>query len=120
VDLVDARYGALGVLGPSGGLSRFIHVRLDEATGPEGIVAGREGSARSGQRELLSGATEDDALRLIAQRILELVRADTTIIVLGPDGSDRAFPVRAQCGYEETSLLGPGDPYGDVRPAHRR
>ena len=28
VDLVDARYGALGVLGPTGGISRFIHVGL--------------------------------------------------------------------------------------------
>ena len=32
VDLVDARYGALGVLGPTGGISRFIYVGLDEAT----------------------------------------------------------------------------------------
>lgn len=31
VDLVDARYGALGVLAPDGGISRFIHVGLDEA-----------------------------------------------------------------------------------------
>lgn len=29
-DLVDARYGALGVLGAGGGLSRFLHVGLDE------------------------------------------------------------------------------------------
>jgi signal transduction histidine kinase len=32
VDLVDARYGALGVLGAGGGLSRFIHVGIDEQT----------------------------------------------------------------------------------------
>jgi hypothetical protein len=32
VDLVDARYGALGVLGPTGGISRFIYVGLDEVT----------------------------------------------------------------------------------------
>ena len=32
VDLVDARYGALGVLGPTGGISRFIYVGLDEET----------------------------------------------------------------------------------------
>ena len=32
VDLVDARYGALGVLGPTGGISRFIYVGLDEPT----------------------------------------------------------------------------------------
>ena len=32
VDLVDARYGALGVLGPTGGISRFVYVGLDEET----------------------------------------------------------------------------------------
>src|SRR5436189_1080665 len=32
VDLVQARYGALGVLGRHGGLSQFIHVGIDEAT----------------------------------------------------------------------------------------
>lgn len=205
VDLVDARYGALGVLAPNGGLSRFIHVGMDDATRarmgalPEGkgllgelIIGERslrladlrthdasvgfpphhppmrsflgvpirmrdalfgnlyltekngggeftpddeivvealaaaagiavqnaelfeQGQLRqrwleaSGeiQRELLSGATEDDALGLIARRTLELVGADTTVIVLGPDASDGAFPVRAQSGYEETSLLG--------------
>ncbi|MHA6782132.1 GAF domain-containing protein [Pseudonocardia saturnea] len=205
VDLVDARYGALGVLGPSGGLARFIHVGLDEATRdrmgslPEGkgllgeliigeralrladlrthdasvgfpphhppmrsflgvpvrmrdalfgnlYLTGKNGggeftpddevvvealAAAAGiavqnaelfeqgqlrqrwleasaeiQRELLSGATEDDALQLIAQRTLELARADTTVIVLGPEGPERAFTVRAQCGYEQTSLVG--------------
>jgi GAF domain-containing protein len=32
VDLVDARYGALSVLAPSGGISRFIYIGLDERT----------------------------------------------------------------------------------------
>jgi signal transduction histidine kinase len=32
IRLVDARYGALGVLGPSGGISRFIYVGIDEET----------------------------------------------------------------------------------------
>ena len=31
-DLVDARYAALGVLGPDGGLAEFVHVGVDEAT----------------------------------------------------------------------------------------
>jgi GAF domain-containing protein len=31
-DLVDARYGALGVLAPGWGISRFLHVGLDEET----------------------------------------------------------------------------------------
>jgi signal transduction histidine kinase len=30
--LVDARYGALGVIAPTGGLERFIHVGVDEVT----------------------------------------------------------------------------------------
>ena len=32
VDLVDARYGALGVLAPDGRISRFVHVGIDEET----------------------------------------------------------------------------------------
>ncbi|SHG85260.1 sensor histidine kinase [Streptoalloteichus hindustanus] len=31
-ELVDARYGALGVLGAGGGISRFVHVGIDEET----------------------------------------------------------------------------------------
>jgi GAF domain-containing protein len=32
VNLVDARYGALGVLAPDGSIARFIHVGLDAET----------------------------------------------------------------------------------------
>ena len=32
VDLVDARYGALGVLAPNGRISRFVHVGIDDET----------------------------------------------------------------------------------------
>ena len=32
VDLVDATYGALGVLGPDGHLTEFVHVGIDQAT----------------------------------------------------------------------------------------
>ncbi|MCU0300639.1 MAG: GAF domain-containing protein [Candidatus Nanopelagicales bacterium] len=32
VDLVDAEYGALGVLGPDGRLTEFVHVGIDQAT----------------------------------------------------------------------------------------
>ncbi len=32
VDLVDAEYGALGVLGPEGRLTEFVHVGIDQAT----------------------------------------------------------------------------------------
>jgi two-component system sensor histidine kinase DevS len=32
VDLVDASYGALGVLGPDGELTQFVHVGIDQAT----------------------------------------------------------------------------------------
>jgi signal transduction histidine kinase len=200
VDLVDARYGALGVLGPTGGISRFIYVGLDEATRatmgrlPEGrgllgqLILGerplrlpdlgrheasvgfpphhppmrtflgvpvRVGDAVFGnlyltekdgggeftgddevlvealaaaagiavhnadlfeqgrlrqqwleasaeiRNELLSGASEDDALGLIARRTLELTTADATLLVLGPDPHDGAFVVRAECGPDE-------------------
>ena len=200
VDLVDARYGALGVLGPTGGISQFIYVGLDEASRarmghlPEGkgllgqLILGerplrlaelsrhdasvgfpphhppmrsflgmpvRVGDAVFGnlyltekngdgeftaddeilvealaaaagiavhnadlyeqgrlrqqwleasaeiRNELLSGASEDDALGLIAQRTLELTTSDATLLVLGPDPRDGDFVVRAQHGPEE-------------------
>ena len=199
VDLVQARYGALGVLGRHGGITRFIHVGIDEATRaqmghlPEGngllgqlivdprplrladltthqasvgfpahhppmhsflgvpvrvrdtvfgnlyltekvgggeftqadevvveALAAAAGIAvqnadlfeqtRLRQRwleataeiraELLAGAGEKDALRLIAQRTLELTRADTTVIVFGP-AADGSFTVAARRGKNE-------------------
>ena len=202
VDLVQARYGALGVLGRHGGLSQFIHVGIDEATRaemghlPEGkgllgqliadprplrlpdlsaheasvgfpphhppmrsflgvpvrvrdavfgnlyltekadggeftqadevvveALAAAAGIAvqnadlfeqtRLRQRwleataeirsELLAGASGKDALRLIAQRTLELTRADTTVIVLGP-APDGSFTVAARRGQDEDIL----------------
>jgi signal transduction histidine kinase len=211
VDLVDARYGAMGVLGADGGLSRFIHVGIDEETRaemgklPEGkgllgqlivdprplrltdigdheasvgfpphhppmrsflgvpvrvrdavfgnlYLAEKAGGAdftaadevvvealaaaagiavqnadlfeqtRLRQQwleataeiraELLSGATDEDALRLIAQRTLELTRSVTTVIVLGP-GADGSFTVGARRGMEEDTLgrrVEPGHP----------
>jgi signal transduction histidine kinase len=205
VDLVDARYGALGVLAPGGGISRFIYVGLDEETRstmghlPEGkgllgqlivdprplriadlsaheasvgfppnhppmksflgvpvrvrdavfgnlylteknsgaeftaddeavleALAAAAGIAVQNadlfeqsrlrelwleasseiRAELLSGATEEDALGLIAQRTLELTGSDATFIVLGPDQVDRHFAIRAQRGLDEPSLVG--------------
>lgn len=217
VDLVDARYGALGVLDPTGGgISQFIYIGLDEQTRavmgplPEGkgllgelILGGhplrlsdlsrhessvgfpphhpsmrtflgvpvRVGDAVFGnlyltekygpdkvgtaeftaddeilvealaaaagiavhnadlfeqsrlrqqwleasaeiRNELLSGASEDDALGLITQRTLELTSSDATVIVLGPDPHDGAFVIRARSGAEEPDLrrLPGGDP----------
>ena len=208
VDLVDARYGALGVLGSTGGISRFIYIGLDEQTRakmgplPEGkgllgqLILGehplrladlsrheasvgfppqhppmrtflgvpvRVGDAVFGnlyltekygpekvgtaeftaddevlvealaaaagiavhnadlfeqsqlrqqwleasaeiRNELLSGASEEDALGLIAQRALELTSSDATVMVLGPDASDGAFVIRARAGTEEPGL----------------
>jgi signal transduction histidine kinase len=208
VDLVDARYGALGVLAPTGGISRFIHVGLDDQTRatmgalPEGkgllgqLILGehplrlsdlsrheasvgfppdhpsmrsflgvpvRVGDAVFGnlyltekygpekvgtaeftaddevlvealaaaagiavhnadlfeqsqlrqrwleasaeiRNELLSGASEEDALGLIAQRTLELTISDATAIVLGPDPHDGAFVIRAWSGTGEPGL----------------
>jgi signal transduction histidine kinase len=205
VEIVDARYGALGVLAPDGGLSRFVDVGLDEATRakmdrmPEGkgllgqlirdprpvrladlraheasvgfppnhppmrsflgvpvrvrgsvfgnlyltdkagggeftaddevvlqALAAAAGIAvqnaelfeetrprqqwleASGEvrAELLSGATEEDALGLIALRTLELTGSAVTFIVLGPDPTDDHFTVRAQRGGEESSMVG--------------
>ena len=205
VDLVDAKFGALGVLAPDGSISRFIHVGLDESTRaqmgslPEGrgllgevifrgqplrlpdlseheasvgfpahhppmrtflgvpvrvrdavfgnlyltekngggeftaddevVVAalataagiavhnadlfeqGRlrqqwlEASAEI-RNELLAGASEEDALRLIAQRAQELIRSDATVIAMGSGEPDAGFVVRAHCGAEEPGLLG--------------
>jgi signal transduction histidine kinase len=204
VDLVEARYGALGVLGAGGGLSRFLYVGLDEETRagmghlPEGkgllgqlildprplrlddlgaheasvgfpanhppmrsflgvpvrvrdsvfgnlyltekaggggftgadeavveALAAAAGiavqnadlfeQARGRQRwleasaevqaELLGGASEADALQLIAERTLELARADTTVILLDQaDGG--TFQVRALAGPDATGVLG--------------
>ncbi len=205
VDLVDARYGALGVLGPGGGLSRFLHVGIDEQTRaamgrlPEGKgllgqlilephplrlddLSAHEASvgfppnhppmrsflgvpvrvrdavfgnlyltekaggggftasdevvvealaaaagvavqnadlfeqARGRQRwlaasaeiqgELLAGASDDDALALIAQRTLELTAADTTAILLDPSGDGGTFRIRALAGPDDTGALG--------------
>ncbi len=205
VRLVDARYGALGVLGPDGHIARFLHVGLDEETLsvmddlPEGKgllgqlivdprplrlpdLAAHEASVgfpanhppmhsflgvplrvrdavfgnlyltekrgggeftaadevvvealaaaagiavqnadlfeqtRLRQRwleasaeirsELLSGASEADALQLIAQRTLELTGADATAIVLGPDRDDGGFVVRGRSGVARPGLPG--------------
>ncbi len=202
VGLVEARYGALGVLGPDGGLSRFIHVGIDAETRarmgrlPEGkgllgqlILAptplrladlGHHDASvgfpphhppmrsflgvpvhvrdavfgnlylteKAGDREftsadevvvealaavagiavqnadlfeqtrlrqrwleatgeiraeLLAGASEEDALRLVAQRTLELTRSATTVIVLGP-AEDGSFVVGARRGMDEVAL----------------
>nr|WP_308216087.1 GAF domain-containing protein [Pseudonocardia humida] len=213
VDLVDARYGALGVLAPGGGLSRFLHVGVDDATRsrmgslPEGkgllgqlildprplrladlsrhgasvgfppnhppmrtflgvpvrvrdavfgnlyltekagggeftaadeavveALAAAAGiavqnadlfeQARGRQRwleasaeiqgELLAGASEADALALIARRTLELIEADTTAILLVPDPGDHAFHIRALAGPDGTDLHGLAVDRGDA------
>ncbi|MBN9102773.1 MULTISPECIES: GAF domain-containing protein [unclassified Pseudonocardia] len=205
VDLVDASYGALGVLGPDGGITRFLNVGIDEETRsrmgslPEGkgllgqlildprplrlaslaahpssvgfpphhppmrtflgvpvrvrdavfgnlyLTEKRGGAeftaadevvvealaAAAGiavqnadlfeqtrlrqqwleasaeiRSELLSGASDADALRLIAQRTLELTGSVATLIVLGPGPDDGEFVVRAECGTEPLGLLG--------------
>jgi len=62
--------------------------------------------------ELLAGASDKDALRLIAQRTLELIRADATAIVLGP-AADGSFTLAARRGQDEDVLdqrIPPGHP----------
>lgn len=205
VDLVDAHYGALGVLAPDGGISRFITVGVDEATRarmgrlPEGkgllgqlildprplriadlsthessvgfpphhppmrsflgvpvrvrdsvfgnlyLTEKRGGgefsaddevvlealAAAAGiavqnadlfqqarlrqawleasaeiRAELLSGATESDALGMVALRAQELTVSDATLIALGPETADEHFTVRAQRGMADIDLVG--------------
>ena len=205
VELVDARYGALGVLAPNGRISRFVNVGIDERTRalrgplPEGrgllgqlivdprplrlgdltehdasvgfpphhppmrsflgvpvrvrdVVFGNlyltekvggseftaadevvvealaaaagiavqnadlyeqarlrqqwlEASAEI-RAELLTGATDADALQLITQRTMELTRSDCTVIALGPDPESARFEVTAQSGDDEIELVG--------------
>jgi signal transduction histidine kinase len=204
-DLVDARYGALGVLGPTGGLSRFLHVGLDEETRasmgplPEGrgllgqlildprplrlrdlgthessvgfppnhppmrsflgvpvrvrdsvygnlyltekagggeftaadeavvrALAAAAGIAVQNadlfeqtrlrqqwleasaeiRSELLSGATDADALNLIALRALELTDSDATMILLGPEPGSGDYTIRGRCGPDVAALMG--------------
>jgi signal transduction histidine kinase len=57
-ELVDARYGALGVLGPDGALAAFVHVGLDEE------LAARLGHLPEGKGVLGELTAEPRALRL--------------------------------------------------------
>ncbi|MGY1704711.1 GAF domain-containing protein [Geodermatophilus sp. SYSU D00697] len=57
-DLVDARYGALGVLAPSGGLAAFIHVGIDDG------LAARMGSLPEDKGVLGQLITEPHPLRI--------------------------------------------------------
>jgi len=58
------------------------------------------------RNELLAGASEEDALGLIAQRAQELTRSDATVIALGSGEPDAGFTVRAHCAAEEPGLSG--------------
>jgi signal transduction histidine kinase len=57
-ELVDARYGALGVLAPQGGLAAFIHVGIDDE------LAARMGSLPEGKGVLGQLITEPRPLRV--------------------------------------------------------
>lgn len=74
------------------------------------------------RKELLSGASEKDVLRLVARRTLELTASDATLIVLRSASSSVDLRVRAHSGPEdrgpeEPGLVGlrldPGDPLLD-------
>jgi signal transduction histidine kinase len=58
IDLVDARYGALGVLAPQGGLAAFIHVGIDDE------LATRMGNLPEGEGVLGQLITEPYPLRI--------------------------------------------------------
>jgi hypothetical protein len=57
--LVNARYGALGVLAPAGGLEQFIHVGMDQET-VDWASADREGAARRVDRRPASDPAPHD------------------------------------------------------------
>ncbi|MHA6619161.1 sensor histidine kinase [Pseudonocardia sp. DLS-67] len=63
--------------------------------------------------ELLSGATEADALGLVALRAQELTGSDAALIVLGPATADAGFTVEAQRGMESVDLVGRSVDAGD-------
>ena len=58
------------------------------------------------RNELLGGASEEDALGLIAQRAQELTRSDATVIALDSGEPDAVLTVRAHCGAAEPGLIG--------------
>src|SRR5205823_1926504 len=65
--LVQARYGALGVLAPGGGLEQFIHVGIDDET------ARRIGPLPTGKG--LVGAVIDDAKPIRLQAMTDDMRS---------------------------------------------
>ncbi len=58
------------------------------------------------RNELLAGASEEDALRLIARRAHELTRSDATVLALGSGEPEADLVVRAHCGAGEPGLSG--------------
>src|SRR5256714_7741030 len=56
--------------------------------------------------ELLAGASTEDALRLVAQRALELSAADVVLILLADGDEPAALTVRAGAGQRRASLIG--------------
>jgi signal transduction histidine kinase len=205
-ELVDARYGALGVLGPDGNLAAFVHVGVDEELAaqlghlPEGkgvlgeltaepralrlddlrqhpssigfpphhpemgsflgvpvrsrgevfgnlyltakrggmfstedeavltALAGAAGIAIANARlfeaaevqrswlaavtdvrtALLQGLPPQEVLDLVVARVAKLTEADATLLLLGPDGTDGSYEVRAQTGADLDRLTGVG------------
>ncbi|MEO6880532.1 MAG: GAF domain-containing protein [Mycobacteriaceae bacterium] len=55
--------------------------------------------------EMMSGATDSDAMQLVAQRIRELVDADLVLVLLAHQGPLGSYTVAAQSGVSETSEL---------------
>ncbi len=58
------------------------------------------------RNELLSGASEQDALRLIAQRAMELTASDATLVAMEFDPPSAGLTVQAQCGFPEHGVVG--------------
>ena len=86
--LIGAKYGALGVLAPSGGLQEFVHVGIDDET------AARIGPLPAGKGVL--GAVIDDARPIRLRAITDDIRSVGFPANHPPMGSFLGVPVRVR------------------------
>jgi signal transduction histidine kinase len=87
-ELINARYGALGVIGPEGGLEQFVHVGVDEET------VARIGHLPEGKG--LLGAVIDDQQPIRLRRIADDSRSVGFPSGHPPMGSFLGVPVRVR------------------------
>src|SRR6266536_2849815 len=100
VELTEARYGALGVLGRDGMLVDFITTGMTEHQRRRRLEALRELAGA-----ILGGSELNVALGLAARRARELVEADLTTIAL-PGGRPGALVLEVAEGHGAERLRG--------------